>query len=64
MLSVVMLKVVMLSVVAPEGQGSVVDLLIKIACFVTKVSNIFYIKMSSSKLVFTRRSTVLSLPLQ
>ncbi len=40
-----------------------VDLLIKVACFATKLSNIFIIRMSWSKLVTTRRWTVLSLPL-
>ncbi len=43
---------------------STVDLLIKIACFGTKVNCIFNTKMSCSKLVSTIRSTVLSLPLQ
>ncbi len=39
-------------------------ILIKVACFVTKVKSIFNIKMSRSKLISSRRSTVLSLPLQ
>jgi len=43
---------------------STVDLLIKVACYVKKKNNIFNIKMSLSKLVTTRRSTVLSLPPQ
>jgi hypothetical protein len=40
-----------------------VDLLIKAACFVKNVNNIFNIKKSNSKQVRSRRSTVLSLPL-
>jgi hypothetical protein len=59
MLSVIMLNVVMLSVVAP----STVDLLIKIV-FGKIVNNVCIIKSSLSILVSTRRSTVLSLPLQ
>ncbi len=43
---------------------SAVYLLIKVACFVREVNNTFDIKRSWSKLVSTRRSTVLSLPLQ
>jgi len=43
------------------GRPSTVDLLFKVACFVKKANNIFGIKMSCSKLVSTRRSTVLSL---
>ncbi len=39
-----------------------VDLLIKVACFVRQLNNIFSIKMSCSKLVSPRRSTVLILP--
>jgi hypothetical protein len=46
------------------GRLSTIDLLIKVACFVKKEKYIFNIKMSYSKLVGTRRSTVLSLPLQ
>ncbi len=47
-----------------KGRISTVDLLIKAPCFVRK-SNIFlYFKMRECKLVITRRSTVLSLPLQ
>jgi hypothetical protein len=47
-----------------EGEGSVsVDLLIKVACFVKKVNNVYNIKSSSYRLVITTRSTVLSLPL-
>ncbi len=45
-------------------RGKTVDLLIKIGCFIEKVNNTFNIKRSSSKLFSTRRSTVLSLPLQ
>jgi len=45
------------------GRPSTIDLLIKVACFCKKENNIFNIKMSWSKLVSTRRSTVLSLPL-
>ncbi len=43
---------------------STVDLLIKIACFVKEVNNIFSIKRSWSKLVSTRRSVVLGLLLK
>ncbi len=39
------------------------DLLIEVAYFVRNVNNIFNITRSLSKLVSTRRSTVLSLPL-
>ncbi len=45
-------------------QGITVDLLTKVACFVTKEKNIFNMKMSSSKLDSSRRLTVLSLPPQ
>jgi hypothetical protein len=47
-----------------RGRLSTVDLFIEVACFVDKVNNIFIIKSSRSKLVSTRRSTVLSPPLQ
>ncbi len=47
-----------------RGRLNTVDLLIKVACLVKKENNIFNIKISSSKLVITRRSTVLSLPPQ
>ncbi len=47
-----------------KGRLSTVDLLIKVAHFVTKDNNSFRIKLSLSKVVSTRRSTVLSLPLQ
>jgi hypothetical protein len=40
-----------------------VELLIKIASFVTEVNNIFNIKSIRFKLVSTRRSSVPSLPL-
>jgi hypothetical protein len=43
---------------------STVDLLIKAACFVTKVNNIYNMKSSQAKLASTRRSAVLVLPLQ
>jgi hypothetical protein len=43
---------------------STVDLLVKVACFVRMVSNIFNFKMSLSDLVSKRKSTVLTLPLQ
>jgi hypothetical protein len=46
------------------GRLSTVDLLIKIGCFVKRYINIFNIKRSWSKLASTRRSIVLSLPLQ
>jgi hypothetical protein len=41
-----------------------VDLLIKVACFVKNPDNVSNIKSSLSKLVSTRRPTLLSLPLQ
>jgi hypothetical protein len=49
-----------------EGEGglSTVDLLVKVACFVKKVKDIFSTKLRCSKLISARRSTVLSLPLQ
>jgi hypothetical protein len=47
-----------------RGKLSTVDLLIKVTCFVTNEINIFNIKRNTSKLVFSRRSIVLSLPLQ
>ncbi len=46
-----------------RGRLSTIDLLIKAPCSVNKVNNIFNIK-SSFKLVCTRWSTVLSLPVQ
>ncbi len=45
-----------------EGRLSTIDLLIKVSCFVKKVNNIFNTKRCLSKLVSTRRSTVLNLP--
>jgi hypothetical protein len=47
-----------------EGEGSVVDLLNKVAYFVKKLNNSFNMKRSRYKLVRTRRSTVLNLSLQ
>jgi hypothetical protein len=47
-----------------RGRLSAVDLLFMVACIERKVKNIFNVKGSCSKLVSTRRSTVLSLPLQ
>ncbi len=44
------------------GRLSTVDLLIKVACFVIKINNIFNLKTRRSTRVRTRRSTVLSLP--
>ncbi len=44
--------------------GSTDDLLIRVACFVKKENIIFILETKRSKLVSTRRSTVLSLPLQ
>ncbi len=41
-----------------------VHLASSLACFALKVNNVCIIKISCSKLVSTRRSTVLSLPLQ
>jgi len=46
-----------------KGRLGTIDLLFKVACFVKKVIFILNIEMSSSKLVSTRRSNVLSLPL-
>jgi hypothetical protein len=46
------------------GRLSTIYLFIKVACFVKKVNNIFTIKRTWNKLVGTRRSTVLGLPLQ
>ena len=46
------------------GRIGTVYLLIKIACFVKDVNNIFNIKRNLSELVSIRRSIVLSLPLQ
>ncbi len=46
------------------GRLSTVDVLIKVAYFVTKVNHIFEMKSSRPQLVSTRRSTVLSLPVQ
>ncbi len=51
-------------IVGNTNWSGTVDLLIKVACFVQKVKNIFNIKRTRSKIVSTRRSTVLSLPLQ
>ncbi len=45
-----------------EGKGSV-HLLVMLTCLVTKINNIFNVKSSWCKLVSTRRSTALSLPL-
>jgi hypothetical protein len=47
-----------------RGKPSTIGLLIKVACFVTKVNNILNIKMSWCTLACIRRSTVLSLLLQ
>ncbi len=46
------------------GRLSKVDLLIKVKCLVKYINNIFKTKRIRSKLVSTRRSTVLSLPLK
>ncbi len=46
------------------GRLITVDLLIKVACFLNIVYNIFNTKRSLPKLVSTMRSTVLSLSLQ
>jgi hypothetical protein len=43
-----------------ENQLKGEDLLFKVACFVRKINNIFNIKSSRSKLVSSRRSTVLA----
>ncbi len=47
-----------------RGRLSTLDLLIKLGCFISKVNNVFNLKSSCTKLVSTRRSTVLILPLQ
>ncbi len=47
-----------------KGILSTVDLFIKVALFEKMENNILNTKSSGSKLVSTRRSTVLSLPLQ
>jgi hypothetical protein len=46
------------------GRFSTIDLLIKVSRFVSMVNNIFHVKRNWSKLASTRRSSVLSLPLQ
>jgi hypothetical protein len=46
------------------GRLRSVDLLIKVTCFLNNVNIILNMKRSCYKLVSTRRSTVLSLPLQ
>jgi hypothetical protein len=49
----------------PEGEGSVgLAPFIKVASFVKTVNNVFNVKESSTTLVSTRRSSVLSLPVQ
>jgi hypothetical protein len=50
-------------IILTEGEGTI-DLLIKVARFISMVNNIFNMKRNRSKLVSTRRSTVLSLSLQ
>ncbi len=47
-----------------RGKLSAVDLLIKVASFVTKVNFIFILEMNGSKPARARWSTVLSIPLQ
>ncbi len=47
-----------------RGKFNTVNLLIKVPCFVTKVNNVSIVKSIRSKLVSTRRSIVLSLPLR
>ncbi len=47
-----------------KGSLSTIDPLIKLACFLRIVSNIFYLKRSLSRLLSTRRPTVLSTPFQ
>jgi hypothetical protein len=42
---------------------STLDLVIQVACFVTNVIHIFDVKLSRTKLISTRRSTVLNHPL-
>jgi len=46
------------------GRLLIIDLVIKIACCVKRISNIFTIKRNWSELVSTKRSRVPSLPLQ
>jgi hypothetical protein len=47
-----------------SGRLSPVHLLIKVACFVIRVKDIFNLKSSWPRLVSTRRSIVLNLPIQ
>ncbi len=47
-----------------QGRFSTVDLIFRVACFVKKENKVFNMKSSKSKLVSTRRSTVLTLPFQ
>ncbi len=47
-----------------RGRLSTVDHLIKVARIVKKINDTFKLRRSSHKLVSTRRSTVLSLPLR
>jgi len=47
-----------------RGSLDTVDLLFRIACFVTMVNNIINMLSNWSKLVSSRRSTVLSLPIR
>ncbi len=77
-LKVVMLSDFVITVAAPpdwpfwvparntnrRGRLSTVDLLIKVACFVTNVNNIITTKIRRPELVSTRRSTVLRIPFQ
>ncbi len=52
----------MQGILTEGGSLSTVDLLIKVACFVKNVNDIFNIKRNLSKQANTRRLTVLSLP--
>ncbi len=52
------------TVMSLKGKLRKVDLLIKLDCFIKKLNKIFNYKRSQYKLVSTRRSTVLNLPLQ
>jgi hypothetical protein len=59
-----MLYIVGQGILNEVGRLSTADLLIKVACLAKILKNLSNIKRSLSKLVGTRRSTVLSLPLQ
>ncbi len=47
-----------------KRKAKIVNLQLKVACFVKKKNNVVNFKMRSFKLVSARRSTVLSIPIQ